>query len=115
MAGEITFESALQTSKVFREEGLLTDIRRVECFATLLAAIATHRVGNRPNRVEPRASKRQTDDLLPVLRDVARIRLLQNNELKYVPLVPDTLYARETGRFPAVTAVRNHRKKSKGS
>jgi len=79
--GQISFKGALQTFKVFREEGLLTDIRRVECFATLLAAIATHRVGDHPNRVEPRAVKRRAKphDLLTVPRDVARSRLLQTN------------------------------------
>jgi putative transposase len=80
--GQISFKGALQTFKAFREEGLLTDIRRVECFATLLAAIATHRVGDRPNRVEPRAVKRRPKphDLLTVPRDVARSRLLQTNK-----------------------------------
>lgn len=80
--GQISFKGALQTFKAFREEGLLTDIRRVECFATLLAAIATHRVGARPNRVEPRAVKRRAKphDLLTVPRDVARNRLLRTNK-----------------------------------
>jgi len=80
--GQISFKGALQTFKAFREEGLLLDIRRVECFATLLAAIASHRVGDRPNRVEPRAVKRRPKphDLLTVPRKVARKRLLETNK-----------------------------------
>jgi hypothetical protein len=79
--GQISFKGALQTFKVFREEGLLSDIRRVECFATLLTAIASHRIGNRPNRIEPRAVKRRPKphELLTVPRSVARSRLLQTN------------------------------------
>jgi len=80
--GQISFKGALQTFKAFREQGLLLEIRRVECFATLLAAIASHRVGDRPNRVEPRAIKRRPKphDLLTVPRDVARKRLLETNK-----------------------------------
>jgi putative transposase len=80
--GQISFKGALQTFKAFREAGLLTDMRRMEPFATLLAAIASHRVGDRPNRVEPRAVKRRPKphDLLTVPRDVARNRLLQTTK-----------------------------------
>jgi len=49
----------------------------VEVFAALLAAIATVRVGQGPNRVEPRAIKRRPKphDLLTVPRKEARKQL----------------------------------------
>jgi len=56
---ELSFSAAKQTFAAFREQGLLRDIGNVEVYATLLTAIASHRVGQRPGRVEPRAVKRR--------------------------------------------------------
>jgi putative transposase len=56
---DISFTGAMQTLRAFREQGLLEHTPPVETVATLLAAIATHRVGDRPNRNEPRANKRR--------------------------------------------------------
>jgi hypothetical protein len=44
-----------------------TDDRRVSIYRELFIAIATHVVGNRPNRVEPRRLKRRYDRY-PLLR-----------------------------------------------
>jgi hypothetical protein len=55
---ELSFKGALQTFQAFRAEGLLAD-PTPEIIALLLTAIASHRVGDRPNRVEPRVVKRR--------------------------------------------------------
>jgi hypothetical protein len=59
----LSFAGAAQTVRSFGpelgREG--TDVGS-ECWAALWAAIATHRVGNRPDRVEPRAVKRRRRD-----------------------------------------------------
>ncbi len=55
---QISFKGAIQTLNAFR--GALShspDIQ--ETYRRLLMAIATHRVGDRPGRVEPRAKKRR--------------------------------------------------------
>jgi putative transposase len=56
---DISFTGTMQTIRAFHEQGLLEHRPSVETVATLLAAIATHRVGDRPNRNEPRANKRR--------------------------------------------------------
>lgn len=56
---QISFTGALQTLRAFSEHGLLEHAPTLEMVATVLAAIATHRVGDRPNRNEPRANKRR--------------------------------------------------------
>ena len=55
----VSFTGALQTLRAFHEQGLLEDTPSTDTVATLLAAIARHRVGERPNRNEPRANKRR--------------------------------------------------------
>jgi hypothetical protein len=77
---QISFKGALQTLNCFQE--LLATLpapRWPELLATLLEAIGTHRVADRPDRYEPRAIKRRPKphDLLNVPRDVARKRLLR--------------------------------------
>ncbi|MEQ1935204.1 MAG: hypothetical protein ABL962_15190, partial [Fimbriimonadaceae bacterium] len=52
-----SFTGVMQTLRAFHEHGLLENSPSVETLATLLTAIATHRVGNRPNRIEPRANE----------------------------------------------------------
>jgi len=53
--------------------------RGVDVAETMLATIAQHRVGDRPDRVEPRAVKRRPKphDLLTIPRHEARTRLLR--------------------------------------
>jgi hypothetical protein len=77
---EVSFAGALQTFNAFRE--VLQTSRAGEVpriYQSMLAAIATHRVGDRPDRVEPRAIKRRPKPhrLLTVPRHEARRQLLQ--------------------------------------
>ena len=55
----VSFTGALQTLRAFHEQGLLEDTPSTDTVATLLTAIARHRVGDRPHRNEPRANKRR--------------------------------------------------------
>ena len=74
---QISFKGALQTINAFRDKGLHMQHNDVAVEA-LLIAVAGHRVGNRPHRVEPRAIKRRRKPykLLKEPRHVARRRLL---------------------------------------
>ena len=57
---EISFKGTLQAMTAFAERLLDAADRRVgELFDWLLLAIGAHQVGDRPNRVEPRARKRR--------------------------------------------------------
>ena len=56
---EVSFTGAIQTLRAFHEQGWLENSPSPETLVTLLAAVAAHRVGNRPNRSEPRANKRR--------------------------------------------------------
>ena len=74
---EISFKGALQTINALRDKCI--DMQHNDlAVEALLVAVAGHRVGNRPNRVEPRAVKRRPKpyDWLKEPRDVARKRLL---------------------------------------
>jgi hypothetical protein len=53
----ISFKGALQTLIAFQPAFLLPSQYSDEIYRRLLKAIATHGVGDRPNRVEPRAKK----------------------------------------------------------
>jgi len=78
---QLSFAGALQTIVAFApamglaEQGDVPRLRRA-----MLRAIASHRVGDRPDRCEPRAVKRRpkATKLLTVPRDEARKRLLAN-------------------------------------
>jgi hypothetical protein len=78
----ISFTGAVQTLNAF--QFLLASCRHDrphDIHGRLLEAMATHRVGDRPGRVEPRAKKRRKKNY-PVLtqpRVVARKRLLRSN------------------------------------
>ena len=79
---EVSFKGTLQTLDAFRDLLLSTDVTDLTGYYTrLLAAVASHRVGHRPGRFEPRAIKRRPKphDLLLVPRDEARKRLLHND------------------------------------
>lgn len=54
---QLSFTDAMQTLRAFSEHGLLGQTPARETVTTLLAAIAMHRVGDRPNCNEPRANK----------------------------------------------------------
>jgi hypothetical protein len=71
---EISFKGAMQTINCFRDF-MLMDLTRA-WYRELLAAIAYHAVGNRPDRYEPRARKRRPKPykLLQIPRDEARKR-----------------------------------------
>jgi hypothetical protein len=76
----LSFEAARQTLEAFREtlqQASAAQMPRV--VATLLQALAHHRVGGRPDRYEPRARKRRPKEypLLKVPRQQARARLAQ--------------------------------------
>jgi hypothetical protein len=72
---QISFKGTLQTMSAFAERLMDINAESTErLYETLLAAIAAHVVGDRPNRVEPRARKRRqkTYPLLTKPREVAR-------------------------------------------
>jgi hypothetical protein len=75
---ELSFKGAQQTLNAFAEVlRRATDAERPALEAALWAALATHRVGHRPNRYEPRARKRRPKPypLLREPRDRARQRM----------------------------------------
>jgi hypothetical protein len=75
---ELSFKGALQTLNALRDQRL-DGAHNADTHAILLASIASHVVGNRPNRVEPRAVKRRPKGkLLTVPRPEARRRLLKS-------------------------------------
>lgn len=74
----LSFKGAMQTMRAFAEvAGSSGPCRRGEWEAEMLRAIATHRVGDRPDRLEPRAKKRRPKPhrLLTIPRHEARKRL----------------------------------------
>ena len=77
---EISFKGALRTMQAFAAR-LMDKAGEAESalYKKLLAAIAMHEVGNRPNRVEPRARKRRPKSykLLTVPRAIAQRQLRQ--------------------------------------
>ena len=76
----LSFKGAMQTMRAFAEAVRSAGpSRRGELEEEMLRAIASHRVGDRPDRVEPRAKKRRPKPhrLLTIPRKEARKRLLQ--------------------------------------
>lgn len=76
---ELSFKGALQTLGAFAELGWFCSAARwQEIYQVILRAIATHRVNNRPDRVEPHATKRRRKSgaCLNEPRETARARLL---------------------------------------
>jgi hypothetical protein len=74
----LSFEGARQTLEAFRELLVQASAAALpQVVERLLAAIASHRVGHRPNRYEPRVRKRRPKEypLMKVPRDEARKRL----------------------------------------
>jgi Transposase DDE domain len=76
---ELSFQGAVQTLTAFGERLLEADAEAAdELYAWLLTAIASHQVGDRPDRVEPRRRKRRPKHYPPLNRprDQARKALL---------------------------------------
>jgi hypothetical protein len=77
---ELSFKGALQALTAFRDVLRMADgeLRR-RLWEVMLKVIAGHRVGDRPERIEPRAKKRRPKPyrMLTVPRDEARKRLLR--------------------------------------
>jgi hypothetical protein len=75
---EVSFKGAIQTLHAFQHI-LMQSRDPVDLHSRLLRAIASHRVGNRPDRIEPRAKKRRKKNC-PILtqpRAQARKRLMK--------------------------------------
>jgi hypothetical protein len=78
---QVSFKGALQTMTAFQDVlRQATPAERQRLFGVMLKAIAGHRVGDRPGRVEPRANKRRPKPqrYLTEPRKAARKRLLAN-------------------------------------
>jgi len=75
---DISFKGTLQTLLAFAIAGWSCPKRRKALFDVVLGAIVTHRVNDRPDRIEPRAAKRRPRKLvyLNEPRSVGRARLL---------------------------------------
>jgi hypothetical protein len=74
---DLSFKGTLQTLVAFAAAGSYPG-RQNELYAAVLRAVATHRVHDRPDRVEPRAVKRRPKKqvYLTVPRPLAKARLL---------------------------------------
>ena len=77
---DISFKGAQQTLMAFAVAGWSCPRRRNPLYAAVLKAVATHRVNDRPDRVEPRAVKRRPKKLIYLNepRAIARARLLNS-------------------------------------
>jgi len=75
---DLSFKGTLQTLVIFAAAGWSCPARRNELYAAVLRAVATHRVNDRPDRVEPRAVKRRPKKqvYLTEPRPLAKARLL---------------------------------------
>jgi hypothetical protein len=75
---DLSFKGTLQTLVIFAAAGWSCPERRNELYAAVLRAVATHRVNDRPDRVEPRAVKRRPKKqvYLTEPRPLAKARLL---------------------------------------
>jgi len=75
---DISFKGTLQTLVVFATAGWSCPERENALYASILKAVAMHRVNNRPDRIEPRAVKRRPKKLvyLNEPRSIAKARLL---------------------------------------
>jgi hypothetical protein len=75
---DISFKGTLQTMLAFAAAGWSCPDWRNELYTAVLRAVATHRVNDRPDRIEPRAVKRRPKKarLLNEPRSIAKARLL---------------------------------------
>ena len=75
---DISFKGTLQTMLAFAAADWSCPGRRNDLYAAVLRAVPTHRVNDRPDRIEPRAVKRRPKKarLLNEPRTIAKARLL---------------------------------------
>ena len=75
---DLSFKGTLQTLVAFAAAGWSCPEQRNDLYAAVLRAVATHRVNDRPDRVEPRAVKRRPKKqaYLTEPRPIAKARLL---------------------------------------
>ena len=84
----ISFKGTIQSLEAFRQLIAFScehdDVRRKHIYENLLNAVATHRVGDRPGRFEPRQIKRRhgSYDWLTKPRQLAKLELLQGLKAK---------------------------------
>jgi hypothetical protein len=79
---QLSFKGAMQTVSAFAAAGVFADPKKSQAlYQAILQAVASHRVGDRPDRSEPRAVKRRPKGLprLQQPRAVAKARLLQRS------------------------------------
>lgn len=79
---QISFAGTVQMLESLRDVLMATDQHMLTCFQ-MFQAIATHEVGDRPGRVEPRCIKRRQGNQYPILRvprQQAREQLLEGAE-----------------------------------
>lgn len=78
---DLSFKGAMQTLVAFSVAGGIRPDRGDLLYAAVLKALATHRVNNRPDRIEPRAVKRRPKKAayLTAPRSIAKARLLNRN------------------------------------
>jgi hypothetical protein len=76
---DISFKGTLQTLFTFAVAGWSCSGRRNDLYTAVLRAVATHRVNDRPDRIEPRAVKRRPKKgrWLNEPRSIAKARLLK--------------------------------------
>lgn len=76
---DISFKGTLQTMNAFAADGWSCPARRTEVYAVILKVVATNRVNDRPDRVEPRAVKRRPKEMVYLIepRPIAITRLLK--------------------------------------
>jgi len=77
---ELSFKGALQTLNTFATVWPFATCSGATLYQAILKAVATHRVGDRPDRIEPRAVKRKPkpQTFLTEPRHIARTHLLVN-------------------------------------
>ena len=84
----ISFKGTIQSLEAFQQLIAFScehdDVRRKHIYENLLDAVATHRVGDRPGRFEPRQIKRRhgSYDWLTKPRQLAKLELLQGLKAK---------------------------------
>jgi len=79
---DISFKGTLQTLVVFAIAGWSCPEKRHNLYVAVLRAVATHRVNDRPDRIEPRAVKRRPKKLIYLNepRSIAKARLLNGTQ-----------------------------------
>ena len=92
----LSFKATLQTLEAFQPLIACHENRgpsyREELYQSLLDAIVRHRVGDRPDRFEPRKKKRRPKSYARLMkpRHVLKRKMAKGFREKYVPFVPNT-------------------------